>query len=120
MVHSLRRVPVVVPEPLQQISHERHERTGNFLPHVPLSPVVEITGRRVAVRDRYGPIRQADPLDEPARRDDRYVCLGGNAESPGGIRIERQQKPMTLAEEEMLEVARSEIPSRQVAVAAAI
>ena len=85
-----------------------------------LSPVVEVTRGRVAVRDRDGAIGEADPFDEPARRDERDVCLGRDAKSPRRVRVERQQQPVTFAEKEVLEIAGAKGPSRKISVSAAI
>src|SRR5438105_2536937 len=114
------RLLVAVPQTPEQIAHERHERLGNFLLQIPFAPVVQVAGRGVAVRDGHGAIRETDFLDEPARRDKSDVGLRRNAERARRIRIERQEQAMTLAEEQPLEIARAEIPSRQVTIPAAI
>src|SRR2546423_9315813 len=74
----------------------------------------------MAVRDRHGPIRKSDALDEGARRNECDVRLGRHAKSARRIRVKRKQQPMALAEKKVLEIARAERPSWKIAVAAAI
>src|SRR5437660_517333 len=119
-IEAPRRPLIAVPQAPEQIARERHERLWNFLLQIPFAPVIQVAGRGVAVRDGHGAIRETDFLDERARRDESDVGLRRHAQRARRVRIERQEQAMTLAQEQPLEIARAEIPSRQVAVAAAI
>ena len=93
------------------------ERRGDLLLQVAIAPVPEIARRRVAVRDQRGVLGDADPLDERARRSEEHVRVGGDPESARRVGVERKKKTMALAEQETLQVADPEVPSRKRPVA---
>ena len=74
----------------------------------------------MAVRDRHRAIGQTDALDERARGDERHIGLWRHAQGARGVRVEREQEPVTLAEKKVLEIARAEGPSRKIPIAAAV
>src|SRR5256885_16921674 len=74
----------------------------------------------MAVRDRHGPIRKSDALDEGARRNECDVRLGRHAKSARRVRVKRKQQTMALAQKEVLEIACAKRPSRKIPIAAAV
>ena len=119
-IEAPRRLLVFVAKASEKIADERHQGCGDLLLQVPVAPVIEVSRRRVAVRDRHGPIREPDPLDERTGRHQCDVRFRRHMQRPRRVRIERQEQAVTLAQEQPLEIARAKGPSRQFAVSAAI